>query len=391
MAITFSRSMRSLRADSQRPSLVTMAVVLVLLVGWGIWFLLARVDVHEVTAEARVEVDTSAHVVGAPVSGRVVAVDMEVGQPVEAGHPLLLLRAEQESSRVQEQGARLDSLRQRRITLEEARLAERKAVGQARLADTQALDRARAQHRETLAAHRFAIAELGRIRELHGKGLASQADLERAEAEAEQRQAEIEAAEREVRRLEFHHRERERERETRLLTTDRQIAALNGELEMAEAELRLAADQLQERVIKAPVAGRLGDVVPLRPGAVVEAGDRIAVVIPPGELKMVALFPVAAALGRVQPGQPARVRLDSFPWIRWGQVGAQVTRVGSEPVGGRIRVELSLDASSSDIPLQHGLSGTVAVTVDRVSPAGLLLDVLGKRLDGSPARTARDR
>jgi hypothetical protein len=51
-----------------------------------------------------------------------------------------------------------------------------------------------------------------------------------------------------------------------------------------------------------------------------------------------------AALGRIQPGQPARLRPDAAP----------------------------------PIPLQHGLPGTVEVEVDHVPPATLVLRTAGR-------------
>ena len=39
-------------------------------------------------------------------------------------------------------------------------------------------------------------------------------------------------------------------------------------------------------------------------------------------------MPPEAALGRVRPGQSARMRLSGFPWTQWGTVPATVTRVG---------------------------------------------------------------
>jgi hypothetical protein len=60
-------------------------------------------------------------------------------------------------------------------------------------------------------------------------------------------------------------------------------------------------------------------------------------------LKITTDFLPPAALGRIQPGQPARLRLDA----------------------------------ALPIPLQHGLPGTVEVEVDHVSPATLVLRTAG--------------
>ncbi len=85
-----------------------------------------------------------------------------------------------------------------------------------------------------------------------------------------------------------------------------------------------------------------------------------------------------AALGRIQPGQPAQLRLEGFPWTQYGAVSATVTNVASEVRDGQVRVELAVRPDAAPlIPLQHGLPGTVEVEVDRVSPATLVLRTAG--------------
>jgi membrane fusion protein (multidrug efflux system) len=125
-------------------------------------------------------------------------------------------------------------------------------------------------------------------------------------------------------------------------------------------------------------------------GSVVRAGDRLAAIVPSGGLRAVADFLPASALGRVRPGQSARLRLEGFPWTRFGTVAAVVERVASEPLEGRVRVELRLvpDAAAR-IPLQHGLPGTVEVEVERLAPAELVLRAAGQLLVGHHAGDPR--
>jgi hypothetical protein len=103
----------------------------------------------------------------------------------------------------------------------------------------------------------------------------------------------------------------------------------------------------------------------------------------PGTLKIMTDFLPPAALGRIQPGQPARLRLEGFPWAQYGAVAATVASVASEVRDGWVRVELAVRAdAASPIPLQHGLPGTVEVEVDHVSPATLVLRTAGSLLTG---------
>jgi len=164
------------------------------------------------------------------------------------------------------------------------------------------------------------------------------------------------------------------------------LASLEGQRATAAAETRVLEQQIELSAVRAPVSGRIGEVAPLNVGAYVKPGDRLFSVVPPGDLRAVADFVPADALGRVRPGQSARLRLEGFPWMQYGTVSATVTRVGSELRDGRVRVELAIHPDpASSIPMQHGLPGTAEIDVERVTPARLVLRAIGARL-GHPAR-----
>jgi hypothetical protein len=82
-------------------------------------------------------------------------------------------------------------------------------------------------------------------------------------------------------------------------------------------------------------------------------------------LKIITDFLPPAALGRIQPGQPARLRLEGFPWTQYGAVSATVASVASEVRDGWVRVELAVRAE-----------------VDHVSPATLVLRTAGSLVTG---------
>jgi membrane fusion protein (multidrug efflux system) len=116
----------------------------------------------------------------------------------------------------------------------------------------------------------------------------------------------------------------------------------------------------------------LGHAPPLHPGAVLAGNSTVAMIVPDGALRIVAGFR-PAAIGRITPGQPVRLRLDGFPWTQYGELRGAVVSVAGEAVGGSLRVECSLDPTSAPgIPLEHGLVGTLELELDRLSPAALL-------------------
>jgi membrane fusion protein (multidrug efflux system) len=184
---------------------------------------------------------------------------------------------------------------------------------------------------------------------------------------------------------------RRSDRRARIARLELEIAQLAGARDESAARTRVLEREVAVRTVRAPVAGRLGDVLPLRSGAVVDAGTRLAVVVPSGGVRAVAFFDPGSAVGRVRPGQPGRVRLLGFPWTKYGALGARVVNVGSEPANGLVRVELDVTREpGAHAPFEHGLPGVVEVRVEQASPASLVLDAAGRFVTGVDARAVAD-
>jgi membrane fusion protein (multidrug efflux system) len=164
-------------------------------------------------------------------------------------------------------------------------------------------------------------------------------------------------------------------------------AQVTAEAATAGAALADLAAELGRRTVRAPVAGRVGELAAVPPGARVEAGERLASVVPPGPARAVAFFPPAEALGRIRPGQPARLRLAGFPAAQYGTLPATVTGVAAEVrADAGVRVELALSPGAPPaLPVEHGLPAVAEVEVERLSPAVLLLRTTGGAAGGGAA------
>jgi membrane fusion protein (multidrug efflux system) len=390
MPSTFSRTIRSLEADGFHRSLWLLLLVIAFLAAGGAWFVCARVDVYETTDKARLEVGRAAHPVAAPVVGRVVATYLTLGRKFLAGDLLVELDSEDQRLQLEQEKARERAIRSRREALRNQALAEDQAWPAEKEAALLAIDEARAHERQAQAAAKFADGEADRLKKLDENGLLSKSDLLRAQAEAEKRREASKAQTLTVSRLGSDLKSLEKAREVKRAQLEGEAAQLDGELSTIEATIKREEYVLEQHRIRAPVAGELGEIAELRPGSFLTEGQKIGAIIPSGELRVVAQFSPLTAAGRIRPGQPGRMRLAGFPWAQYGSAAATVTGVANEPLDGQLRVELSIRAESvPEVPLQHGLSGTVEVRVDRVSPANLVLRAAGKLLSvpGSSANS----
>jgi membrane fusion protein (multidrug efflux system) len=300
---------------------------------------------------------------------------------VQAGDVLVELEAESQQFQLGEQQSQVAGSRPQISAIEAQIASEKQAYENEKSAAEQALQESRAHSREAESASQFAQSEAERMRKGFAAGVTSEAEVNRSVADAQERRAAADGLRYAIARLES-------EQHTRLNERDAQIQKLTSDLNKIKSERTTASvtvQRLQEEVdrrnIRAPIDGTLGEVAPLRVGGFVRAGDQMGSVVPEGKLHVVANFAPAAALGRILPGQTARVRLEGFPWGQYGSVGATVTSVASEIRDGTIRVELALKADDrSRIPLQHGLPGSVEVQVENISPASLVLRIGGSSL-----------
>jgi len=387
--IVFSRSLRSLETDGYRRSGLVFTLAFAFAAAWTAWFVFARVAVIEVAESARLEVDQTVHGVEAAVGGKVTASHLLLGQYVKEGDVLVEIDAEPLRLTLREDETKqaafvpqIAALTQE-IDAKERALEEQRGVTRARI------EEANAKSREAESAVALADTEAKRAARLLAENLASEADANRAKSEAEQKRAVADGARLAAARIDAEQRAGETERRAELARLRVDVAQLEGEKAVSVAAIHGLDYEIERRLVRAPIAGRLGEVATLRVGAVVREGERLGAVIPTGTIRIVGEFLPAAAVGRIHPGQSARMRPEGFPWTQYGMLDATVARVANEPRSGSIRVELDVALRpDSLIPLEHGLPGTLEVEVERISPALLVLRTAGRRL-AAPAHPPR--
>lgn len=380
MPIAFSRSLRALGAERSRWSAAGLLVAVGLLLAWSLWLALGRVALIETSALARVEVAGTAVPIAPNLDGRVLSASLALGRRVAPGELLLALdtrpaqlaRAEVAAQRAGVVGE-LTALAGEHAALAAA-IAVFESGGRTRHSEASAS----AQEAEIAAAYARSLAE--RSENLRELGVESSEAAEVLQAR-ERGTAAIAAIRRvQVARTRAELSERLATLRVELARTARQEAELQRELAARDASLAALDHQIAEHTIRAPIAGTLGGVVPLQPGGVLTRGTVVAVVIPDDRLRVVARF-TPASVGRIRPGQPIRLRLDGFPWTEFGSLVGAVEAIASETQDGLVRVECGLAADqAARFPVEHGLVGTVEITVESVSPASLLLRTVGQSL-----------
>lgn len=378
MPVEFSRSMRSLNRDGIGRSLTALACGLVILALWVIWFVRAEIVRYEVAETARLESESAGYDLQTPVAGRVVVSRLALGRRVHAGEVLVEIEADSQQLALRELEARQQAVRDQLAARRVELVAQEQTMAREREASAAAIEQSRAETREAEATRDLADQEATRQGRLADAGLAPARDRDRATAEARSRIAHVESLTIVTSRLQREQLETESERKTTMQQLRVELSRLQGELTSLQKAADRQSYEIERRQLRAPAAGRLGDVMILQPGSVLDEGRKVGVLIPPGGLRIVAEF-LPAALGRIRPGQKAWMRLDGFSWTQYGVVSATVEHSGGEVHDGRVRVELSVDDPASvPAPLQHGLPGTVEIQIETVTPAVLVLRAAGQ-------------
>jgi membrane fusion protein (multidrug efflux system) len=376
-----------LRSDRGWMSVVGIGVAVLLGVGWIGWLFAARVTLHELSAAARLEAKAAPHAVASPFAARVAVVHASLGQEVAEGALLLELDTTALRGQLAQQRARRSAVEAQIPALEQEVATRSAALPDSRGAAAARVTEAGARLREVQVAADLSRSEESRTESIRREGVVAASEMARAAADARMKEMGVRAQRNVVRRLEAEGRSSVSALEAELSGLAGRLAALRGELAALRAEDALLVEEIERRRIRAPVAGRIGAIAELRPGGFLDEGDPIATVVPGGDLRVVAEFPLSS-VGRLTVGQPATMRLDAFPWVEYGSARATVVSIGTEAQGGRVRVELALTgAQPAALRLQHGLSGQVDVETEEVSPGVLILRAAGKafhRVEGAP-------
>lgn len=344
------------RRLSGRAKLILLALLVVALVGGGIWYLRyeSRGKYLQETNDATVEADM---VTVAPrVAGYVAEVLVSENQDVAAGQPLVRIdprdaraNAAQAEAQIAVAAAQADAAR--------AQVAEQYAT----------IDQVAAQLSAARAKAAYDAAEVARYRPLAASGAESRERLAQLEATATQSAADVRA------------------QGAALAAQRRRVTSLASQVRQGEAQGRAARAQRDAAAVDvgattlaAAIRGRIGDKT-VTVGQYVQAGTRLMSIVPLDRLYVTANFK-ETQLALMRPGQPVSIDVDALDGVALkGRVeslapgtGAQFSLLPPQNATGnftkitqRVPVRISIEATpAARRLLVPGLS--VTVTVDTI-------------------------
>jgi hemolysin D len=158
------------------------------------------------------------------------------------------------------------------------------------------------------------------------------------------------------------------------------LAAVEQKRDHLEQELIKAQSKANHTELKAPIAGTVQQLAVSSLGQVVASGQSLLTVVPLGGSIEVQVMIENQDIGFVEVGQPAVIKVDAFPFTRYGTINGVVERVSRDAVDQRDATVLS-DATNA-AKAQSSAPGSPAKPQDLVFPATIQVTQRSINIDG---------
>lgn len=390
----------------------TAMALTLLLLGALIWSIIGRLDIHAV-ATGRLIVSSHSKVIQSLEPGEVAAINVRDGQRVKEGDVLISLNpigVEAEVRELQEKliFKRLEQARLQAL-LTDNPIANFKAPAEASplqaamarehlvsewqevIANLESIDGEMSVNRASLQARKAEITALENLavnirdrldasRTLAANKLIPRVELLEQERERLEIERSLSQQYAEIDVLQAEYESKQEERDSYLARNRREyydkLNDAQGSLAVMAQELIKANEKHRLQSLRAPVDGVVQQLAMHTLGGVVQPAQQLMVIVPDDAVLEVEVMVLNKDVGFVHSGQPVEIKVDSFPYTRYGTIAGEVAHVSRDSVQNeqlglvfpaRIKIERnSIVVEDREVPLQAGMSITAEVrTGDR--------------------------
>ena len=149
-----------------------------------------------------------------------------------------------------------------------------------------------------------------------------------------------------------------------------ELGAVEEQIARLQEELAIAGERGRRLEIKSPIDGVVKNMRYTTIGGVVKAGEPILELVPTGEKLIIDAKLNPVDRGFVREGQPARVKISTYDFVRYGALEGIVTLVAADSTeeedGPYFQVQVEtektyLGAKEGDLPITAGMQATVDI------------------------------
>jgi len=385
----FFHTTRAIAADTIRSLVVATSLGVLLMAAWLLWFFTKDITTYSVSNQARLEQEKNTVHISTQRSGRIVEIPAVLGDVLKVGDILIQLDTSAFDLDLSGDAKVVKSLEEQMESIESEQSLLDKKFKEDNKGLSNQLKLLKQQYQLQLSNQKIQADVTDRYERLLQKQQSSELDYLAAKRSYQQIAMKTITVEADIRAVEDRREQLVNEYQLSISVLQQRRKKIEQELAEVDTRIRQSSLAVDEQQLQAPIAGILASLADIREGEVLVAGQQVATIQAKDDVSVQAFFPPALALGHIQPGQSARVKLDGFSWARYGQLQARVERVASAVQQDRILVQLSLKGEiPPDLPLLHDLPARVEIATGTKTPYQLLLQRVGDLLSGKSPQDA---
>ena len=160
-------------------------------------------------------------------------------------------------------------------------------------------------------------------------------------------------------------------RQTFLAAETSQLASDERGVNQLEQNLVKATQQLREMTLRAPIDGTVQASAVTTIGQVVTTGQQLMEVVPDGHHLQIQAYVLNEDVGFVKPGQPVNIKIDTFPYSRYGSIDGTVVKVANDAIPGKQGQQQQMNGSQPP-----SLDGSMSITTAAQATQDLVFPVI---------------
>ena len=148
----------------------------------------------------------------------------------------------------------------------------------------------------------------------------------------------------------------------------RKIAAAQRGLDELGQQLVRADQAVDDTTLKAPVAGTIHALAVTTVGQSVKKGQQLLQIVPQGTPIDIVAYVLNTDIGFIKVGQPATVKVDSFPYTRYGTISGRVVKVAPDAIPGGLALAQERNDATPETGGSLSITSAAQQTSDLVFP-----------------------
>jgi hemolysin D len=160
-------------------------------------------------------------------------------------------------------------------------------------------------------------------------------------------------------------------RQTFVTTTTLQLVTVERQVDGLASALTKASESVADMTLKAPISGTIQASAVTTLGQVVATGQQLMQVVPQDAPLEIEAYVLNSDVGFISTGQQAVIKVDSFPYTRYGTIDGIVTKVATDAMPGAQAAQQQQNASTPT-----SLDGTMSVTTAAQQTSDLVFPVI---------------